>query len=60
MVATRAKDQPVYQTIKLIKPNDEIVVFFDVQDEEQEPEPEVVSESVVDGNDTVPFGKCAR
>ncbi|KAJ8316390.1 hypothetical protein KUTeg_006404 [Tegillarca granosa] len=55
MIATRVKDQPVYQTIKLIKPNDEIVVFFDVQDEDQEPEPELVSESVGDGNKTIPL-----
>jgi len=59
VVAVKAKDEPIFQTVKNIKPNDEIIVFYDATDEKIQPEPEVLPKEITDQEKSPEIGKLS-
>lgn len=58
-IAAIVKDQPVYQAIRPVKPNDEIVIFFDHVNDQHEADETIEEIDVVGDTDECPeISKC--
>lgn len=56
-VAVTIKEEPVFQAVKHVKPNDPIVVFFDAEEENRKQEPEVTDREIPEQEQSPEIGK---